>query len=142
MSYICSYTSTRDFDPSTSITNLTSSGSYDIAVVSLNTCNLSVLNHLKTNITCYGQQNGTLTLNISGQSGALNYQWSPGTPIGDGTNQISGLAAGLWSCIIVDSLGCTITYSAEIIEPSQIDVSVFPQIILASEVTMEVQLLV
>jgi len=47
-----------------------------------------------TDVTCFGACNGTATGNVSGGTGAFTFSWSPGNPIGQGTNAITGLCPG------------------------------------------------
>jgi gliding motility-associated-like protein len=57
---------------------------------------------LVTGTTC-GLNNGAISLNASGGTGALNYQWSPS---GSGANSLN-LASGSYTITITDANGCT-----------------------------------
>ena len=58
-----------------------------------------------TNATC-GATDGTATATVNGGTGSYTYNWTPGSPIGDGTNAITNLLPGSYTCTITDSLGC------------------------------------
>ena len=68
------------------------------------------------NPACNGDSSGTATLTTSGGTGALSYFWSNG----DTTPTVSGLAAGWYSVDITDSLGCTVTDSVQLTEPTSL----------------------
>lgn len=51
--------------------------------------------------------NGTASISVSGGTGAYSYDWTPGNPTGDGTNTVSALAAGTYTCTVTDANGCT-----------------------------------
>ena len=54
----------------------------------------------QTNVSCYGGNNGSVTIAAAGGTGTLNYLWSPST-IGNSAT-VSGLAAGTYTCTITD----------------------------------------
>lgn len=54
-----------------------------------------------TDISCNGQGNGAIDLDVSGGFGALTYSWNTGAA----TQDLSGLSGGMYSCIISDQLG-------------------------------------
>ncbi|MGZ4085391.1 MAG: T9SS type B sorting domain-containing protein, partial [Bacteroidia bacterium] len=55
--------------------------------------------------TC-GSSDGSATVTAGGGTGSYTYNWSPGSPTGDGTNTITNLSAGNYTVTITDSLGC------------------------------------
>lgn len=59
-----------------------------------------------TPATC-SANNGTASISVSGGAGGYSYNWTPGNPVGDGTNAISSLAAGTYTCTVTDVNGCT-----------------------------------
>lgn len=63
---------------------------------------------------CYGEGNGTATINATGGTPSYNYLWSNGT--GNQTN--TGLQAGTYQVTITDANTCTATASAVVHEPS------------------------
>ncbi len=63
-----------------------------------------IFNVLSNPVTCYGSQNGSIKLNVSGGTPGYSYLWSPG---GETDNYISGLAGGSYSVTVTDNNGCT-----------------------------------
>ncbi|MFB1022199.1 MAG: gliding motility-associated C-terminal domain-containing protein, partial [Vicingaceae bacterium] len=67
---------------------------------------------------CFDGISGSITLSVSGGAGGFTYLWSPAPPNGQGTNSISGLAAGTYTVVILDANSCDSTMSFDITEPS------------------------
>ncbi len=61
------------------------------------------------NISCPGEEDGSIAVSTTGGTGTLNLQWSTG----DSTNSIEGLRAGTYVLIATDTLGC---FKREVIE--------------------------
>ncbi|WP_169578062.1 beta strand repeat-containing protein [Rudanella lutea] len=75
----------------------------------------------QTNVSTFAATDGRASVSVSGGAGnSYTYDWTPGNPTGDGTNTISGLAAGLYSVLITDPNGCTISQSVNITQPGQL----------------------
>ena len=68
-------------------------------------------------VSCYRNQNGSISISVSGGTPGYTYSWSPG---GYTTQDISGLDTGTYVCTITDTNGCTQTVSAHISEPAAI----------------------
>ena len=69
---------------------------------------------------CYGDENGSITLhNPIGGTGPYTYQWSNGET---GTT-LTDLAAGSYSVIVTDAMGCSRTFSIVISSPAEITTS-------------------
>ena len=81
-----------------------------------------------TNVTCFGACDGTASVAVTGGTGAITYDWLPGSPTGDGSNAVSQLCAGNWSVLITDANGCDTTIAFVITQPQPIvpNVSVVP----------------
>jgi hypothetical protein len=116
-------------DGTTSVTGLTA-GTYTVTVTDANGCTaaqsftitepaaISFTAAAQTNVACFGGNTGALTVNpATGGTGAFTYDWTPGTPTGDGTTSITGLTAGAYSVTATDVNGCTATVSFTITEP-------------------------
>ncbi|MCC6838936.1 MAG: gliding motility-associated C-terminal domain-containing protein [Flavobacteriales bacterium] len=105
-------------------------GAYQVVVTDTNGCsmttsftigagapiaaNLSVLGE-----SCNGPCDGTAVAAPSGGTGTgYSYLWQPGNPVGQGTDQASGLCPGGWTLTITDDAGCDSTY-AFVIDPFQ-----------------------
>lgn len=71
---------------------------------------------------CNGDVNGTASVIIAGGDTPYTIDWE-GTPDGDGTANITGLAGGKYLVTITDSNSCVIIDSATVIEPDTITVT-------------------
>ncbi|TND10353.1 MAG: hypothetical protein FD123_601 [Bacteroidetes bacterium] len=70
-----------------------------------------------TNATCNAVCDGTANANVVGGVAPFTYDWSPGSPTGDGTNAVTGLCAGTWFVQVTDAVGCITFTSVIITEP-------------------------
>ncbi|MFK8006772.1 MAG: HYR domain-containing protein [Saprospiraceae bacterium] len=130
-------TSPYDFVWSTglSVVNLTSStateltaGGYSVTVTDANGCteeiSLTIADPLALeanisavmDVTCYGGNDGSATVNASGGSGTYNYLWSDGQTTATAMN----LSAGLYTVLVSDPMGvmCDVIVSVSIDEPT------------------------
>ena len=71
-----------------------------------------------TSVSCFGGNNGSIDLSISGGSGSFNFTWSTS----DTTEDISNLSIGTYTYTITDSLNCIFSDTVSITEPSPINV--------------------
>ncbi|MFM8949328.1 MAG: beta strand repeat-containing protein, partial [Bacteroidota bacterium] len=104
-------------------------GTYSILITDANGCTLvvnSAVNNTSspivnsispTNNTCFNSNNGTLAITASGGTGALQYSITGGSPFQPSGN-FNNLAAGTYSIVVVDALGCQTTSTATITEPA------------------------
>lgn len=76
-----------------------------------------------TPATC-GSNNGTASITPAGGAGGYTYNWTPGNPTGDGTSTITGLASGVWTCLVTDANGCTHTNTINVTSSTGITGSV------------------
>ena len=72
-----------------------------------------------TNVSCNGGSDGTADLTVIGFS-SYSYSWSNG----DTTEDISGLAAGIYTVDVTDSNGCSLSDSITITEPNLLNVNI------------------
>ena len=119
-------------DGTASVTNL-SAGSYSCTITDANGCTTSQSVTItqpaalvatlssQTNISCFGGSNGAASISISGGTTAYSYNWTPGNPIGDGTANVTGLTAGIWTCTITDANGCIASQTVTITQPAAIN---------------------
>lgn len=114
-------------------------GSYTVTVTDANGCtsaiNASISNSgaatvtagSQTNVSCNGGSNGAASVNATGGTGTLTYNWTPGNPTGDGTNSVTGLTAGTWTCTVTDQNGCVTVRTVVITQPTVITPFVLAQ---------------
>lgn len=107
-------------------------GTYTVTVTSSNGCSTVLMATLtapqplvltvgsKTNVTCFGGQNGAATVGATGGTAPYLYLWSSGST----ASSISNLAAGTYTCTTTDAHGCTATTTAQITTPLAITVAV------------------
>ena len=67
-----------------------------------------------SNITCFGANNGVITLGINGGTAPYTYTWSNGA----NTATIASLAAGTYTASVSDVNGCVLISSTTLSEPS------------------------
>ena len=72
-----------------------------------------------TNTTC-GQTNGSVSVAVSGGTGAPNIMWTPGNYT---TATVNNLAAGSYNVLITDANGCTTTAAATIAPSTNMSVT-------------------
>lgn len=94
-------------------------GVYTITVTDNNGCIISTLVQItesplltstpsQVNILCFGDSTGSATVLVAGGSIPYTYLWTPAAPA---ISSNTGLAAGVYSLLITDSLGCTLSNS-------------------------------
>lgn len=105
-------------------TNLTAA-SYTVTVTDGNGC-ISSANAVVTQpavlgntftmtpVSCFGGNNGTLTVNPTGGTAPYSYLWTPG---GYTTQTASNLTAGTYTVVITDANGCTRTAFSTVTQP-------------------------
>ena len=109
-------------------------GNYSIIVQDANGCSAAsatVVNSAPSpvisavnavNITCFGLNNGTITVNATGGSGTLQYSIDNGVTY-QLLNNFNNLTIGNYSIIVQDTNGCTVTSAASIIQPTVINLN-------------------
>ena len=81
---------------------------------------LSVAN--ATNISCFGELNGSATISASGGTAPYSYSWNT-TPV-QTTSTASGLGAGTYTLMVTDANGCNANHSITLTEPAQVSASI------------------
>ena len=69
---------------------------------------------------CYGDANGSITIDPSGGSGILSYYWLNGT---GNIDSLYGLSSGVYNLVISDSLVCLDTFDFFLTEPDSLIIS-------------------
>ncbi|GIS08375.1 MAG: hypothetical protein CM15mP112_04870 [Flavobacteriales bacterium] len=121
-------------------TNNLSVGTYIFTVTDNNGCidsgsvtiteptSISV-NFSKQDVSCYGGNDGSINLTVTGGSGNYNYNWSITNPLHPGynsscqcviTEDVSDIITGVYTYIVTDSNGCSDSGSVFIDEPSEL----------------------
>lgn len=73
-----------------------------------------------SNVSCNGNNNGSITANITGGTAPFSYSWAgPCAPIAD-TNMIDNLCAGVYTVTITDANNCSFQNTITISEPQPI----------------------
>ncbi|MGE0637405.1 MAG: SBBP repeat-containing protein, partial [Bacteroidia bacterium] len=108
-----------------SISGLTA-GTYSVTVTASNgctaTCSVTVgqpasavsASCSKTDVSCFGGNNGSVSVSASGGTGSYSYLWNTGAT----TASVSGRTAGSYSVTVTDANGCTATCSVTVGQPS------------------------
>jgi gliding motility-associated-like protein len=122
------------YNPSTPGPNMNNiaAGNYFVVVTDQNGCDDTAnvtINNIPgvtasagpvTNVSCFGGNNGSASVNVTGGTGTITYAWScsPST-----TNAASGLTAGACAVTVTDSAGCTSVVNITITEPTALTLS-------------------
>jgi hypothetical protein len=69
-----------------------------------------------TQITCYGAQNGSITLDVTGGTSPYTYLWAGGVT----TQNLTGLGPNTYTVQVTDRHGCTKTGSWQITQPGSL----------------------
>jgi hypothetical protein len=75
-----------------------------------------------TNLQCFGANNGTATVTVTGGTTPYSYDWNT-SPVQHG-NPATGLAAGSYTVTVTDANTCTITSTVEITGPAALSVPI------------------
>ncbi|MBX2972919.1 MAG: choice-of-anchor L domain-containing protein, partial [Flavobacteriales bacterium] len=70
----------------------------------------------QTNVSCFGGNTGSATINAAGGTAPYTYSWNT-TPV-QSSATANTLAAGTWTCTVTDANGCTTTRSVTITQPT------------------------
>ena len=107
------------------------SGSYNVVVQDANGCQSTAIVNVSAatapvinsapsvNVACNGGNSGSITINASGGTGALQYSINAGTTFQAG-NVFNGLGAGNYSIVVQDANGCSVTTNVNITQPNPI----------------------
>ncbi len=75
----------------------------------------------QTNVTCFGGTNGSASALASGGNGPFTYTW---LPTGGNANAASNLSAGIYSVLVSNANGCSVTETINITQPAPINITV------------------
>lgn len=112
--------------------NNRAAGTYSVTVTDANGCTatgtytinqpaaaLSELSITNNSPSCFGGNDGSLTLAMQGGTAPYSYNWSNGST----SNNASGLSAGIYNVTVTDNNGCTFGTSYTVNNPIQIAVA-------------------
>jgi gliding motility-associated-like protein len=106
-------------------------GNYSVTVTDGNLCTTSVefsvnqpsvINIVTavTDVKCFGENNGTISAEVSGGTGASTYVWNTGS-----TNaNLNGLIAGTYTITVTDANACTASAAATVTQPTALAVNI------------------
>ncbi|MFN5324935.1 MAG: PKD domain-containing protein [Bacteroidota bacterium] len=99
-------------------------GTYTATTTDANGCTISssaivlqsnlAISFTTDSVTCFGGNDGSVSSLVTGNTGAVLYNWSP---IASNTPDINSLSQGTYTLSVVDSIGCTQSASTTVYEP-------------------------
>ncbi len=75
------------------------------------TSSIVIASVTSTNVNCYGENSGTITIEASGGTGSLGYSIDGGITFHIVQNEFTNLEAGLYSVVVRDANACTTTWN-------------------------------
>ncbi len=80
-----------------------------------------------TNIQCFGEMNGTVSVNVNGGTPGYSYQWfdGSGNPVGGNSPNLNGLSGGDYYVQVTDANACdTLSDTVTVDEPPELTTSI------------------
>lgn len=74
----------------------------------------AVVSSSVTGASCFGAANGAITTTVTGGTPAYTYLWNTGAV----TDNLTGIAAGLYTLTVTDMRNCKVTYTTEVVQPA------------------------
>lgn len=84
-------------------------------------CNFT-LSLSSTPTTCWGDSDGSVSVQVNGGTGPFTYQWSTTPPSGSAT--VTNLPAGYYNVSVTDGSNCTISDGVALLQPSKLSADV------------------
>jgi len=69
---------------------------------------------------CYGDDDGVASVSITGATPPLTYTWSTGA---SGSNNVTGLSSGYYTCTVIDGHSCIILVPIEVTQPDSVTIT-------------------
>lgn len=73
-------------------------------------------------VSCFGLSDGSASVTVSGGTAPFIYLWTPG---GATTPSVTGLEAGSYSVAVVDSFGCEVVQTVDVLQPDTLTAQIF-----------------
>ncbi len=110
-------------------------GVYTVTITDANGCSIDAQvlitgpapiagNAAVSDISCNGECDGAIALNVTGGVAPYTYAWTPTPPNGPGQASATGLCAGTWEAVVTDATGCSTTLAFTLTEPDALALSV------------------
>lgn len=77
----------------------------------------------KTDVVCFGQPTGAITINVVGGTLPYTYAWSRPNGFSSSNQNLTAVFAGTYDLIISDNSGCTKTLSVTLTQPTEISIT-------------------
>ncbi len=120
-----------NWNPNVSLSNVATSlaaNTYNVTVIDQTNCQKTIsvtltqpsqpltINVSSTNVSCFGFNNGTITIGTSGGTPNYTYTWNPNVST---TNSATGLTPNSYSITVADANGCSVVPNVVISQPNQ-----------------------
>ncbi|HXH19714.1 MAG TPA: T9SS type A sorting domain-containing protein [Chitinophagales bacterium] len=107
--------------------NSLSAGAYHVSVVDAHECSATLSIAVQSpqsimiasfvdDVTCFGENDGSILITVTGGRGPYNYEWTDGISSED----LLGISAGNYSLTVTDDEGCTASETFTVSEPQQL----------------------
>lgn len=83
-------------------------------------------------LSCFGVNDGSIDLTINGPTPPFEYVWTPGNM---DTQDLTGLAPGVYNVTVTDNGGCVVTGSVEVFAPANIPINITDKFICSGAPT-------
>lgn len=83
----------------------------------------SILTFNKTDVSCYGNNDGSIDLEVFGGTSPFTYNWTSSVGFSSNTQDLFNLPPALYTVVVMDLNGCSEAGSVTINEPSLINIS-------------------
>ncbi len=104
------------------------SGCYDVKPVLVTVNPTPAITGAQINVLCFGGSNGSIDITVTSGTAPFIYAWT-GTGVLPSSQDQTGLSAGVYSVIVTDSRGCTLSSSSfTITQPAALSVAIASQI--------------
>jgi gliding motility-associated-like protein len=104
------------------VTATDANGCSTLAGITINQPPQLSVSPLVQNVQCYGQSNGTISMNAAGGVPPYQYLWS--NPSWNGMSIVSGVAAGTYQVQITDQNDCSVMATVNVTQPNELILAV------------------